>query len=218
MIEGKEKHLTVSGIYSDITNGGKTAKAAFSDDTAEIMWVVIFAQLADPSLIHSKTSQYASKFPYAKVSNIEEYLIQTYGATISSVNKASMTAGLVTLMITMLVTLLFMKMLVVKDRYAIAVMKSLGFTSSDITVQYMTRSVFVSIIGIVTGIVLANTFGEALVSAVLSSFGASSFEFEVQPLSAYLFSPLMMIGAVLVATMIGTSRAGEIQIANHLKE
>ena len=31
LMEGKEKNLTVCGIYSDITNGGKTAKAVFSD-------------------------------------------------------------------------------------------------------------------------------------------------------------------------------------------
>ena len=31
MIEGEERAFTVSGIYADITNGGKTAKAVFSD-------------------------------------------------------------------------------------------------------------------------------------------------------------------------------------------
>ena len=43
VIEGKEKNLTVSGIYSDITNGGKTAKAVFTDNSADIMWSIICA-------------------------------------------------------------------------------------------------------------------------------------------------------------------------------
>ena len=140
------------------------------------------------------------------------------GSTISSVEMASYAAVAVALIITVLVTLLFMKMLVAKDRYSIAVMKALGFTNSDIKVQYVSRSVFVLIVGIVLGTLLANTLGEVLAGAVISSFGASTFNFAVNPLSAYLFSPLMMICAVLIATMIGTSGAGQIKISENIKE
>lgn len=218
VIEGKEKNLTVSGIYSDITNGGKTAKAVFTDNSADIMWYVICAELADPSLIDSKVSEYADRFDYAKVSDIDEYMAQTYGSTISSVGKASKSAIAVALIISVLVTLLFMKMLVAKDRYSIAVMKAFGFTNSDIQVQYVSRSVFVLIVGIVLGTLLANTLGERLAGAVISSFGASTFHFTVNPLSAYLLSPLLMIGSVLIATIIGTSGAGQIKISQNIKE
>ena len=121
-------------------------------------------------------------------------------------------------MIIVLVTLLFMKMLVAKDRYPIAVMKALGFTNSDIIVQYGSRSVFVLIIGIVLGTLLANTLGEGLAGAVITSFGASSFKFSVNPLSAYVLCPLMMICSVLIATIIGTSGAGKIKISENIKE
>ncbi|WP_062197126.1 ABC transporter permease [Massilibacterium senegalense] len=218
VIEGKEKKLTVSGIYSDITNGGKTAKAVFSDNSADIMWYVICAELSDQSLINSKISEYADKFYYAKVSDIDEYIEQTYGSTISSLGMASFVAIVVALMITVLVTLLFMKMLVAKDRYSIAVIKSLGFTNLDITIQYVARSVFVLIIGIVIGTILANTLGEVLASMVILSFGASSFEFVVNPLSAYLLCPLLMVCSVLIATIIGSSSAGQIKISENMKE
>ena len=215
---GKEKNLTVCGIYSDVTNGGKTAKAVFADQSAEVMWCVISAELADKSLIDGKIAEYADKFDFAKVSDMDEYIAQTFGSTISSVGKASLAAIAVALMITILVTLLFMKMLVVKDRYSIAVMKAFGFTSSDIRAQYVTRSVFVLIVGVVLGTLLANTLGEVLAGQVISSFGASSFQFAVNPLWAYLLAPLMMAGAVLIAAMIGTSGAGPIKIAENIKE
>ncbi|MFD3270804.1 FtsX-like permease family protein [Paenibacillus dendritiformis] len=218
VIEGKEKNLTVSGIYSDITNGGKTAKAVFTDNSADIMWYVICAELSDPSLIDSKVLEYADRFDYAKVSDIDEYMAQTYGSTISSVGKASKSAIAVALIISVLITLLFMKMLVAKDRYSIAVMKAFGFTNSDIQVQYVSRSVFVLIVGIVLGTLLANTLGERLAGAVISSFGASTFHFTVNPLAAYLFSPLLMIGSVLIATIIGTSGMGQVKISENIKE
>ncbi|TCZ75478.1 FtsX-like permease family protein [Paenibacillus albiflavus] len=217
-IEGKERNLTVSGIYSDITNGGKTAKAVFTDHSAKIMWYVISAELSDPSLTASKVAEYANRFDFAKVSDIDEYMAQTFGSTIRSVGMASKSAIVVALLITVLVTLLFMKMLVAKDRYSIAVMKAFGFTNSDMKTQYISRSVFVLIVGIVLGTLLANTLGEMLAGAAISSFGASKFHFTVNPLSAYLFSPLLMIGSVLIATIIGTSRAGQIKISEHIKE
>jgi putative ABC transport system permease protein len=78
--------------------------------------------------------------------------------------------------------------------------------------------VFVLIVGIVLGTLLANTLGEILAGAMVSYFGASAFHFTVNPLSAYLLSPLMMIGTVLIATIIGTSRAGQIKISESIKE
>lgn len=216
--ERKEKILTVSGIYSDITNGGKTAKAVFTDNSANIMWYVISAELADPSLVGSKVAEYADRFAYAKVSDIEEYIAQTYGSTINSVGKASNAAIVVALVISVLVTLLFMKMLVAKDRYSIAVMKAFGFTNSDIQAQYVSRSAFILVVGIVLGTLLANTLGERLAGAVVSSFGASTFHFTVDPISAYALSPLMLIGSVLIVTIIGTARAGKIQISEIIKE
>ncbi|MBK8984735.1 MAG: ABC transporter permease [Chloroflexi bacterium] len=218
MIDGQERNLTVCGIYSDVTNGGKTAKAVFTDPSADIMWSVVSANLVDKSLIETKTAEYAAKFAFAKVSAIDAFIAQTFGSTIHSIGLAAATAVVVALSITALVTLLFMRMLVVKDRYAIAVMKAFGFTNNDIMAQYVARSVFVLIIGILLGAFLANTLGEALAGAVIAFFGASSFEFAVNPLTAYLIYPLLMLLATLVATIIGTLDAGRIKIAENIKE
>jgi putative ABC transport system permease protein len=182
------------------------------------MWSVIYAELSDEAVVDGKVREYAERFRFAKVSVIDEYVTQTFGSTISSVGKASQIAIVMMLVISVLVTVLFMRMLVAKDRYSIAVMKSLGFTNSDLRTQYFSRSVIVLIIGIVLGTLLANTLGERLSGAIISSFGASSFTFVVNPLSAYLLCPLMLIGSVLMATMIGTSGAGQITISGNIKE
>ncbi|SCL88410.1 ABC transporter permease [Sporanaerobacter sp. PP17-6a] len=218
MTSRREKDFKVCGIYSDITNGGKTAKAVFSDNSADTMWTIIYADILDKSLISSKVSEYANKFSFAKVSDIDKYIIQTFSSTIRSVEKGSYVAIIVALVISGLVTLLFMKMLIAKDKYNTAVMKALGFTNSDITVQYVSRSIFVLIAGIVFGTLLANTLGEMLIGAIISLFGASSFNFTINPLSAYIFCPLMMICSVLIATIIGTSHAGKIKIFQNIKE
>lgn len=218
VIAGKERKFTVSGIYSDITNGGKTAKATFNDHSTNMMWSVISVEFSDKAMLENKMIEYTNHFTYAKVSDINNYVLQTFGSTIDAVGKASRAAIAVALFITVLITLLFMKMLVVKDRYAIAVMKAVGFTNSDITTQYIARSLFILLIGMVVGTLLANTVGSLLAGAMISSFGASSFTFSVNPLAAYLFCPLLMTCSVLIATIISTLSAGKIKISENIKE
>lgn len=218
VIDGRETPLTVCGTYSDVTHGGKSAKALFADPSADIMWSVVTAELADPALAAEKVAEYADRFAFAKVSDIDEFIRQTYGATISAIGQAARAAVGVALTITVLITLLFMRMLVAKDRYAIAVMKAFGFTNADIQTQYVARSVFVLSLGVLMGALLANTLGQALTGAVIASFGAGSFKFIVNPLYAYLLSPLLMAGAVLAATVFGTLDAGRITISESIKE
>jgi putative ABC transport system permease protein len=134
------------------------------------------------------------------------------------VHTASWAAIAVALVIAALITVLFMRMLVAKDRYAIAVMKAFGFTNADVNVQYASRSMCVLLAGILFGTLLANTAGKALVGAAIASFGAATFQFTVNPWFAYLLAPLMMVCVVLPATVASTANAGHLSIAEYIKE
>lgn len=213
-----EKQLTVCGIYSDITNGGKTAKAAFQPGTREAAWSTICVNLKQPGMLAEKTEEYSRKFPYAKVSGMEDYVTQTFGQTLRAVRTASVGAGFVAVVVTLLVILLFMKLLTAKDRYSIAVLKSVGFTGSDISRQYIWRSVLVVILGILLGSVLAGTLGERIAGAAISSLGAAAFQFTEDPLSSFVLSPAVLLFTALAATIAGTAKAGNLCISQSIKE
>lgn len=213
-----EKQLTVCGIYSDITNGGKTAKAAFQPGTREAAWSTVCVNLKQPGVLAEKTEEYSRKFPYAKVSGMEDYVTQTFGQTLRAVRTASVGAGFVAVVVTLLVILLFMKLLTAKDRYSIAVLKSVGFTGSDISRQYIWRSVLVVILGILLGSVLAGTLGERIAGAAISSLGAAAFQFTEDPLSSFVLSPVVLLFTALAATIAGTAKAGNLCISQSIKE
>ena len=179
---------------------------------------VVNAELTDASLAGEKAAEYADRFGFAKVSAMDDFVSQTYGPTIRAVGTASYASVGVSLVVAALITLLFMRMLIAKDRYTIAVLKSIGFTASDIKTQYLVRSVFVLALGVLLGTLLANTLGEYLAGAVIGAFGASSFAFVVNPLEAYLIAPALMALAVLLATVFGTLDAGTIQVSESIRE
>jgi putative ABC transport system permease protein len=111
-----------------------------------------------------------------------------------------------------------MKMLVTKDKYSIAVLKSLGFANSNIKAQYVTRSIIILIVGVLIGILLSNTLGELVGVALISAFGASSFNFVVNPYFAYLLSPLLIALCVYTATLLGISDIRALRLSDHIKE
>ncbi|MNJ34787.1 FtsX-like permease family protein [compost metagenome] len=217
-IQDQDRAFNVSGIYSDITNGGKTAKAMFSDDSVQPVWSVIYAELQNQVSVSEKVEEYTAQFEFAKVTGIDEYKTGTFGSTIASARLASYVAMGIALMLTILVTLLFIKMLVIKDRYSIAVMKAIGFKKDDVMVQYLTRSIFVAVCAVIIGIFLANYIGAWMVGGILSSFGTSAFQFEIQPMATYVIQPLFIIVAVLIATMTGASSINKIKIYDNMKE
>lgn len=217
-VDGKEKNFIVSGIYSDVTNGGKTAKAVFKDNSSEIMWSVINIELKDQSLLEKKVMEYTSLFNYAKVYDIDTYISKVFGQVISSVNKAAYGGLAISLIMTLLITLLFMKMLIIRDRYSITVLKAIGFRNSDITTQYISRTACVLILSIFLGTLLANTLGRVLIGMIISLFGAATFKFTINPFLAYLLCPLMIACMAFIATLVSTSNIEKIKISDSIKE
>ena len=68
--------MTVCGIYSDITNGGKTAKASFPRSSDDTVWAVIYAGLKDPSMLSQTVREYGDTFHDTKVTDIRDYVAQ----------------------------------------------------------------------------------------------------------------------------------------------
>lgn len=218
LVDGKEKSLTVCGIYSDITNGGKTAKANFNTKDGSILWSIIPIRLQNGVNVSGKVTEYENSFSFAKVADINEYISQSFGGIISAVQKVSYAAIAAAAVLTVLVTILFLKMLLTKDRYSIAALKSLGFKTRDIRIQYLARVFVVLAVGVFIGTMLANTLGELVGVGLIASFGASTFRFMINPMFAYLFSPVLLSACVGIATWLSVSGISTLKIPDFIKE
>ena len=75
-----------------------------------------------------------------------------------------------------------------------------------------------TIAGIFLGTMLAGTVGEQLAGAAMASLGASAFQFQVNPLSAYLLSPAILLLTAVIAAIASTNNAGKVHISQSIKE
>ncbi|MEI2357325.1 ABC transporter permease [Mesobacillus zeae] len=204
IVNGQKQELTICGIYQDISNGGKTAKALLPYDSKNILWYVVNLDVKTGVDVNEKIEEYKKVFYPAKVTDMDEYLSQTLGTTINQLKVVTVSSIVIAISIAVLITGMFFTMLIAKDAIQITIMKSLGFSNRDIQVQYITRSLLVLLIGIVFGTFIAGTLGQELVSLLGSFMGASNIKFVVNSLVSYILCPLLLIIAVTITTLINS--------------
>lgn len=197
-VAGAEKKMTVSGIYQDITNGGKTAKATTSLELNEnaILWYIVNMDVAKDVNIPEKMEYYQSQYASAQVNDIKEYTQQTLGNIIGQMSTVVIGGIAISLIIIVLITALFLRMLLSKDMSQIAIMRSMGLTANNIKQQYMAGTLLVLIVGIFLGVLVSNYLGEYLVSMGMSSMGAAKIELVNVAWQTWLLCPLALIVVV----------------------
>ncbi|WP_339272467.1 FtsX-like permease family protein [Paenibacillus sp. FSL W8-0426] len=218
LVNGKDQVMTVSGIYQDVTNGGKTAKALLPYNKDSVLWYVVSLDLKDRSQMAAKIAEFETSFSPAKVTDLQGYLDQTLGGTIQQLKLVTMLALAIGVFISILITSLFLQMLVAKDNNDIAVLRSLGFALSKIKLKYVVMSLIILTFGVAAGTVLSNTLGPLLVSSIMSTFGASSIVFVIDPIQAYILCPLLLAGTIVLTAWISIQSIKEASISKMIVE
>ena len=178
---GEQRQYTVCGIYSDITNGGKTAKACGTGgwDNVPVMWSILYISLCESESAEDWLTEYQNRYAESGIEavDIQEYVTATYGQTIRQLWLAEKVSFATALGILFVVVLLFLRLVIEQERRDSALKKALGFTSGAIRAEYMKRFAALSLAGIFVGTALGVFLGEQVAGRLLSSLGASGFRF-----------------------------------------
>lgn len=217
-IHDHEKKVRIVGIFSDVTNGGKTAKASFGTTDSDIIWLIIPLTLKDGVNLEDFVDSYQAKYPFAKISDMQSYVEQIFGNTISMVRIITQIAFGLSVFLIFLITTLFVRMLYVKDASQNALLKALGFTNAEIRKSYLIKSALILLLGLSIGNLLTVILGDKIGAAALSLIGIFGVKFVRSGLFSYLLVPLSMLVTTLSATYFGVAGLSKMNIAHWLKE
>ena len=194
-INGTEKTLKVSGIYQDVTNGGKTAKAYNSLRVNEeaVLWYVVYMDVAAGVDKQEKMDYYQNAYDAAQVNDLKEFTGQTLGNITDQMGIVVIGGIVIAFIIVVLITTLFLRMLLSKDMSQIAIMRSIGLTSKQISQQYLAGTLMVLVFGMIVGVLASTYLGEFLVSIAMSTMGAAKIEFVHVFWQTWLLCPLAMM-------------------------
>ncbi len=207
--DGTEADYTVCGIYSDITNGGKTAKIHSCETQTPVIGSVFYVSLLESVDEEAWMEQY--RLMGADVVKIGDYVQDTYAQTLFQLRLASWAVLGIGVLVIAVVLGLFSGLLVERSRNAISLHKALGFTSGECKRAYFILEMVPTVLGAAAGLLLGCPGGEVLCGAVLKSFGAEGFRFVIHPAQALAGIPLIVLAAAALAIWWGTARIKEIK-------
>ena len=201
-LEDWPEPFVISGLYSDITNGGKTAKALHLETEQDPVWTVGYVSLkysADPqSWMESMSGAGIS------VTSIREYVRQTYAQTLHQLDLAAQLAAFTGLFITGVVMFLAIRLSIQQNRATLSLKKALGFTTGQLKREWFVRQISWCLGGTAAGLLLAMGPGQWLCRLVLEQLGATGFGFDI-PCPATLAVLVLICAAALTATWCSLS-------------
>ena len=214
---------TVCGIYSDITNGGKTAKACMADpgDITPVMWSIIYLSLNDEENAKQWTDEYRSRYASygegVKVTLISDYLRGTYGQTIRNISKASLVSAVMSCLVLFVVILLLLRLVIWRERSDSSLKKALGLRSSDIRNEYLRKTLAYLAPGLALGIFAGIVPGQSLAAILLRSMGAYGFRFTIDPAVVFAAAPAVIAATVMTAALFSLTEVKHIHASECLR-
>ena len=199
------KDLTVTGVYQDITNNGKTAKATF-DDGAPALWQIIYANFRSSDQASAVARDLRQEYPGVQAIGMNQYASQFFEATGSQVRLITTMACVIALGLSFLITVLFTVLIVSRERPQICVLMALGSTRRDIAGQYLIRFGVLALTGIALGLLAAFTLGSSTIGALMATRGAPDLELLPNPWLVGLALPGALLATVAGAVALALTR------------
>jgi len=215
---GEELTFTVCGIYQDITYGGKTAKATIDFMEKDVEVYIIYLDVRDGVGIQEKTDELRELLTDSKITPVSAFVSQTLGGITDNMSLLEGAAGVISLLLIILITVMFLQLITVREQGAIAVKKAIGFSNRDLRIQFGIRILIIQITAVIAGTFLANYLGEMIFGLMLTSMGASKIAMVIEPVTAYLICPALQLSAVFVTVIMGTRVVRKYHIRNQIVE
>lgn len=214
----------ITGTYQTLMNMGEGLwfpKAAEPDAEKLAGFSACQVALENPEQQDQAAGVLRRTYPNCTVYQGTEALDETFGldGIIAIVESAEMIILLVVLGINILLTMLFVRTFLTKERGDVALMKSMGFRNGAIMRWQAGRILLVLAASVIIGAVLARVLAPVTLGKIFAMMGATRMELKTDPLLSYVICPLLMFAATGMAALLsmGGIRRVDIREVNSIE-
>ena len=217
-VDGQARKLKVVGIYSDLTYGGKTAKAVFVTKQAQTLNSLTTIRLKDASKNAEKINEWKKRYSNYKLTDVEDFFHQTFDNTLAMLRLIQTSVFWTGLGIVFILMTLFVYMIFTKDQADLALYRMLGFGSERLRSHYLLAVCFILMLALAIANLLLLSLGQEVCSLLLSSFGISKLQLIINKSLTFLWTPLALLLSGLTAAHISLRSLNKLEIGRYLKE
>lgn len=198
----EEVALEVSGIYQDVTNGGKTAKARLVSSQTPL-WQVVYLDLSDGADPAPATDELSAALPGAKVTLVSQHAAQTMGALVSQLRTVAIVGAVAGCALVLIITTMSTTLVIARERGALAALRAIGADRSALRRMYLVRFGLIAAAGTLLGSLAAQLLGQVGFRLALSGLGAPGVVLLPDPLISWVGIPAAVLASVLAAVGLG---------------
>ena len=191
--DGQPETLTVSGVYQDATSGGYTAKLGGKVTSGAVSYI-FYADVGPGVDVDAVASDYAQRFPSSTVFPMARYASQTLSYVTGALRGAALVSCVMGIGVATLITVLFLRLRLTRDRRQHGVLSALGFSGRELAAQLLSKTLLCVVAGALAGVLFTVTAGERLAGAAISAagMGITQLAFVPSPL-VWVLCPLVLV-------------------------
>lgn len=214
VIDGKDRSFLITGTYQDYCQLGTSARLNSSIDLKDHYiynyWSIPLYVDSDLNTQELK-AQLEEDFPDYKFQTAQSIVNTNVGGIIDSID--NMRIWLVILMagINIFITILMMKMFMMREKGQIAMLRSVGFKNRSIRQWQTLRIIGLLAIAEIVAIPLSKIMDMTVLKGIFGIMGAD-IRICVIPLQAYIIYPAIMLVSIMIAAAYASSSVRKIDI------
>lgn len=217
----KEQKFVISGIYQDVTSGGRTAKAVYDFTEAEAEQYTFEVNFGEVSESEERIAVWREALGSGyTVEYMEKFIAQTLGGVTAQVRTAAVAAFVIGICLIGMIVMLFLNLRIAREGRMIAGKKAMGISFWDICRQELYPVLLTGGIGTVAGLLLAGIVGDKIFGALfgMMGLGIEHIEFAAMPVVMYVLIPAILLVVLGVVTIISCQQIRTMKITEYFSE
>ena len=218
---GKKLKFVISGIYQDVTSGGRTAKAVHDFLEVEAEQYGFSVNFVDTQKSKDRIAAWREELGNGcVVEYMEDFIGQTLGGVTTQVQKGSVAAVIIGIGLIGMIVTLFMKLRIARESRMLAGKKAMGIPYSAICRQEWYPVLFSGGLGALAGMVLENLVGDKIFSMLFGvmGMGIEQIQFAPMPVIMYIRIPIVLLLVLSVVTQVACRQIKTMQITEYINE
>ena len=215
-VQGQKMKMKLVGIYSDLTYGGKTAKATFQVKDQLALSSLVTIQLKESIQKKKILQKLQNNYPDYKTTDVDDFFYQTFGDTLSRIKEIQLGVFWLGNILVFILTCLFIYMIFMKDKKDLALYRLLGFSKQTLISYYLLAFFWIIAVSFLLALILLLSLGQTFCNLLLNNFGISQLQLILDFQQSFLFIPLSILVSGLCATRLILGGIKKLDLAPYL--
>lgn len=218
---GKKLDFVISGVYQDVTSGGKTAKAVYDFSETEAEQYSFSVNLGNAPECKERVDVWREELGNGcTVEYMEDFIGQTLGGVTTQVQKGVVAAVVIGIGLIGMIVTLFMKLRIAREGRMLAGKKAMGIPHSAICRQEWYPVLVAGGFGTMAGMLLANLVGDKLFSMLFGvmGMGIEQIQFAPIPVIMYVLIPVVLLLVLSAVTQAACRQIKALNITGYFNE